>query len=101
MYNQIKRVIPTAAAFGGAILGLLSVATDLSGAIGSGSGILMALTIIYGCELFFLSFLFCLGRSCGRVSLPGAFAVAGLTLCSTPGGMERRSVFFSFFFRKL
>ena len=51
MYKELKRVIPTAAAFGGAILGLLSVAADLSGAIGSGTGILMAVTIIYSCEL--------------------------------------------------
>lgn len=49
MYKELKRVIPTAAAFGGAILGLLSVAADLLGAIGSGTGILMAVTIIYGC----------------------------------------------------
>ncbi|TFK67154.1 SecY protein [Pluteus cervinus] len=47
MYKELKRVIPTAAAFGGAILGLLSVAADLIGAIGSGTGILMAVTIIY------------------------------------------------------
>ncbi|KAF8156351.1 SecY subunit domain-containing protein [Pholiota molesta] len=47
MYKELKRIIPTAAAFGGAILGLLSVAADLSGAIGSGTGILMAVTIIY------------------------------------------------------
>jgi len=47
LYKELKRVIPTAAAFGGAILGLLSVAADLSGAIGSGTGILMAVTIIY------------------------------------------------------
>ena len=52
MYKELKRVIPTAAAFGGAILGLLSVAADLSGAIGSGTGILMAVTIIYSCTLF-------------------------------------------------
>jgi len=51
MYKELKRVIPTAAAFGGAILGLLSVVADLSGAIGSGTGILMAVTIIYGCKL--------------------------------------------------
>ena len=50
MYKELKRVIPTAAAFGGAILGLLSVAADLSGAIGSGTGILMAVTIIYSCK---------------------------------------------------
>jgi len=49
MYKELKRVIPTAAAFGGAILGLLSVAADLLGAIGSGTGILMAVTIIYSC----------------------------------------------------
>jgi len=55
MYKELKRVIPTAAAFGGAILGLLSVAADLSGAIGSGTGILMAVTIIYGCKSFLSS----------------------------------------------
>jgi protein transport protein SEC61 subunit alpha len=52
MYKELKRVIPTAAAFGGAILGLLSVAADLMGAIGSGTGILMAVTIIYSCKYF-------------------------------------------------
>ena len=50
MYKELKRVVPTAAALGGAILGLLSVVADLMGAIGSGTGILMAVTIIYGCE---------------------------------------------------
>ena len=59
MYKELKRVIPTAAAFGGAILGLLSVSADLLGAIGSGTGILMAVTIIYSCES--LSSLFCFG----------------------------------------
>ena len=49
MYKELKRVIPTAAAFGGAILGLLSVSADLLGAIGSGTGILMAVTTIYSC----------------------------------------------------
>ena len=52
MYKELKRVIPTAAAFGGAILGLLSVAADMMGAIGSGTGILMAVTIIYSCECY-------------------------------------------------
>ena len=50
MYKELKRVVPTAAALGGAILGLLSVVADLMGAIGSGTGILMAVTIIYRCE---------------------------------------------------
>lgn len=48
IYKELKRVIPTAAAFGGAVLGLLSVVADMMGALGSGTGILMATTIIYG-----------------------------------------------------
>ncbi|MCJ1416273.1 translocon subunit [Xylographa parallela] len=48
MYKELKRVIPTAAAFGGACIGALSVASDLMGALGSGTGILLAVTIIYG-----------------------------------------------------
>jgi preprotein translocase subunit SecY len=55
MYKELKRVIPTAAALGGAILGLLSVAADLMGAIGSGTGILMAVTTIYSCASPFSS----------------------------------------------
>jgi protein transport protein SEC61 subunit alpha len=58
MYKELKRVIPTAAAFGGAILGLLSVTADLIGAIGSGTGILMAVTIIYSCASFSFANLF-------------------------------------------
>jgi hypothetical protein len=41
MYKEFKHTIPTAAAFGGAILGLLFVAADLMGAIGSGTGIII------------------------------------------------------------
>ncbi|KAK0555932.1 translocon subunit [Tilletia horrida] len=47
MYKELKRVIPTAAAFGGATIGALSVFADLLGALGSGTGILLAVTIIY------------------------------------------------------
>lgn len=47
MYKELKRVIPTAAAFGGAVLGAVSVFADLIGAIGSGTGILLCTTIIY------------------------------------------------------
>lgn len=47
MYKELKRVIPTAAAFGGATIGALSVLADLIGAFGSGTGILLAVTIIY------------------------------------------------------
>ncbi|KAK4054188.1 translocon subunit [Microbotryomycetes sp. JL201] len=47
MYKELKRVIPTAAVFGGVVIGLLSVVTDLIGALGSGTGILLCTTIIY------------------------------------------------------
>lgn len=47
MYKELKRIIPTAAAFGGLCIGVLSVAADMLGAIGSGTGILLAVTIIY------------------------------------------------------
>lgn len=44
---HIRRYIPTAAAFGGLCIGGLSVMADFLGAIGSGTGILLAVTIIY------------------------------------------------------
>lgn len=56
MYKELKHAIPTAAFSGGAILGLLSVAADLMGALGSGTGILMAVTIIYSCAYWVLFF---------------------------------------------
>lgn len=45
--ERIKRHIPTAAAFGAMCVAALSISADLLGAIGSGTGILMAVTIIY------------------------------------------------------
>ena len=42
-----NRYIPTAAAFGGMCIGALTVVADFLGAIGSGTGILLAVTIIY------------------------------------------------------
>jgi len=45
--HELNRYIPTAAAFGGLCIGALSVLADLMGAIGSGTGILLAVTIIY------------------------------------------------------
>eukprot|EP01121_Diplochlamys_sp_Union-15-3_P007938 TRINITY_DN2062_c0_g1_i4.p1 TRINITY_DN2062_c0_g1~~TRINITY_DN2062_c0_g1_i4.p1 ORF type:complete len:414 (-),score=75.91 TRINITY_DN2062_c0_g1_i4:34-1275(-) len=45
--KQLNRYIPTAAAFGGLCIGLLSVVADFMGAIGSGTGILLAVTNIY------------------------------------------------------
>ena len=47
LYKELKRAIYTAAAFGGATLGAISVLADLIGAFGSGTGILLAVTIIY------------------------------------------------------
>eukprot|EP00442_Polarella_glacialis_P019713 CAMPEP_0115075820 /NCGR_PEP_ID=MMETSP0227-20121206/16083_1 /TAXON_ID=89957 /ORGANISM="Polarella glacialis, Strain CCMP 1383" /LENGTH=472 /DNA_ID=CAMNT_0002462891 /DNA_START=90 /DNA_END=1508 /DNA_ORIENTATION=+ len=43
----LSRYIPTAAAFGGACIGALTICADFLGAIGSGTGILLAVTIIY------------------------------------------------------
>jgi protein transport protein SEC61 subunit alpha len=45
--KELNRYIPTAAAFGGLCIGALSVTADFLGAIGSGTGILLAVTIIY------------------------------------------------------
>jgi len=45
--RELNRYIPTAAAFGGLCIGALSVSADFLGAIGSGTGILLAVTIIY------------------------------------------------------
>lgn len=55
MYKELKRVIPAAAALGGLTIGALCVTSDLLGifdfwrlgAIGSGTGILLAVNIIY------------------------------------------------------
>jgi len=47
MVKFLDRYIPTAAAFGGICIGALSIFADFMGAIGSGTGILLAVTIIY------------------------------------------------------
>jgi len=47
MIHELNRYIPTAAACGGLCIGALSVVADFLGAIGSGTGILLAVTIIY------------------------------------------------------
>jgi protein transport protein SEC61 subunit alpha len=46
--KYLDHYIPIAATFGGLCIGALSVFADLLGAIGSGTGILLAVTIIYG-----------------------------------------------------
>ena len=45
--KELQRYIPTAAAFGGLAIGALSIMADFLGAIGSGTGILLAVSIIY------------------------------------------------------
>jgi len=47
MERYLNRYIPIAAAFGGGCIGALTVVADFLGAIGSGTGILLAVTIIY------------------------------------------------------
>lgn len=47
MHTVLKRYIPTAATFGGMCIGALTIFADFVGAIGSGTGILLAVTIIY------------------------------------------------------
>jgi len=47
LQKELNRYIPTAAAFGGVCIGLLTVIADFMGAIGSGTGILLSVTIIY------------------------------------------------------
>jgi protein transport protein SEC61 subunit alpha len=45
--HTLNMYIPTAAALGGMCIGILSIFADFLGAIGSGTGILLAVTIIY------------------------------------------------------
>jgi len=47
LITVLKRYIPIAAAFGGMCIGALTVIADFMGAIGSGTGILLAVTIIF------------------------------------------------------
>lgn len=47
MVKVLNRYIPIAAAFGGMCIGALTVVADFMGAIGSGTGILLAVTIIF------------------------------------------------------
>jgi len=47
LVQVLNRYIPTAAAFGGMCIGALTLVADFLGAVGSGTGILLAVTIIY------------------------------------------------------
>jgi protein transport protein SEC61 subunit alpha len=44
----LNRYIPIAAILGGMCIGLISIFADLLGAIGSGTGILLSVSILYG-----------------------------------------------------
>ncbi|KAL4490223.1 hypothetical protein ABPG72_004262 [Tetrahymena utriculariae] len=48
VYKTLDRIIPTAATLGGICVGVLTIVADFLGAIGSGTGILLAVNIIYG-----------------------------------------------------
>lgn len=47
MIRELNRYIPTAASFGGMCCGALTIGADFLGAIGSGTGILLAVSIIH------------------------------------------------------
>lgn len=47
-YKYLNRYIPVAATFGGICTGALSITADFMGAMGSGTGILLCVSIIYG-----------------------------------------------------
>ena len=47
MIRHLNRYIPTAAVFGGVVVGGLSIVADFMGVFGSGTGIILAVTIIY------------------------------------------------------
>ena len=47
-YKKLKGIIETAALLGGVFTGILTIFADFLGAIGSGTGILLSVTIIYG-----------------------------------------------------
>jgi protein transport protein SEC61 subunit alpha len=47
MVSYFNKYIPVAAALGGICVGLLTITADMMGAIGSGTGILLAVNIIY------------------------------------------------------
>ncbi|KAK2952190.1 putative Protein transport protein Sec61 subunit alpha [Blattamonas nauphoetae] len=47
MVHELNRYIPTAASFGGMCIGLFTIVADLLGCMGSGTGILLAVTTVY------------------------------------------------------
>ncbi|KAK3885846.1 hypothetical protein Pcinc_009973 [Petrolisthes cinctipes] len=63
MEQELNRYIPTAAAVGGLCIGALSVLSDFLGALGSGTGILLAITTIYQYYEIFMKERVKLGRN--------------------------------------
>uniref|UniRef100_A0A0D9VXP2 Translocon Sec61/SecY plug domain-containing protein n=1 Tax=Leersia perrieri TaxID=77586 RepID=A0A0D9VXP2_9ORYZ len=49
MKRELDRYIPPAAALGGVLIGALTVGADMMGAVGSGAGMLLAVTTVYQC----------------------------------------------------
>jgi protein transport protein SEC61 subunit alpha len=47
-FKKLRGIIETAALLGGVFTGVLTIFADFLGAIGSGTGILLSVTIIYG-----------------------------------------------------
>jgi protein transport protein SEC61 subunit alpha len=48
MITTLNKTIPVASAMGGAVIGALTVLADLAGALGSGTGLLLAISIFIG-----------------------------------------------------
>lgn len=48
VYSVLKETVPTAAMLGGVVIGLLTVVGDIFGVIGSSTGLLLSVNIIYG-----------------------------------------------------
>jgi protein transport protein SEC61 subunit alpha len=48
MIQTLNKTIPVASALGGAVIGALTVMADLAGALGSGTGLLLAISIFIG-----------------------------------------------------
>ena len=79
----LKRYIPIAAAFGGMCIGALTVVADFMGAIGSGTGILLAVTIIFQYDT--LSHSAAVGRWRTRLRFLTLCLLSALSLSALPG----------------
>lgn len=48
MIQEFNEIIPTAAMLGGVVIGFMTVLSDLLDVAGSGTGIMLSITILYG-----------------------------------------------------